>query len=120
MPKMKKYATFMDWKRDQTVPNKRLIAALQRIVNRAAPALKRSTKWGQGCFVDGDAPKLYIHAAKDHVQLGFYRGATLHDPQRLLRGRGKYVRHIKVRSTADIRPPAFTKLIEQAITKPPA
>jgi len=115
MPKMKNYAGYADWKKDQSAKNVRLIGSLERLVQAAAPKLTTTVKWGQGCFASGDVPKLYIHTEEDHVQFGFYRGAELDDPDGLLAGSGKYVRHIKVRSAADIRPAAFTALIRQAV-----
>jgi len=38
----------------------------------------------------------------DHVQLGFFRGASLEDPKQLLRRKGQYVRHIPVRKRSQI------------------
>jgi hypothetical protein len=114
---MKAYASFSDWKKDQSPKNIRLIGTLTRVIESTAPRLARAVKWGQGCWVDGDAPKVFIHAAADHVQLGFYRGSALKDPLQLLVGDGKYVRHVKVRSAGDIRPAAFAGLIRQACAR---
>jgi hypothetical protein len=51
-----------------------------------------------GCPVAcvGDAPFGYVNAFKDHVNVGFYRGADLADPAGLLEGSGKRVRHVKL------------------------
>ena len=116
MPKMKAYASFADWKKDQSPKNKRLIGALSRVIDQVAPHLVKTVKWGQGCWADGGDPKVYIHTEDDHVQLGFYRGARMDDPLRLLEGKGQYVRHVKVRTTRDIDQDAFSDLIAQAIT----
>ena len=62
-----------------------------------------------------DVPKIFIHAEPDHVQFGFYVGSKLKDAERLLVGKGKYVRHIKVFTTNDIRTKAFQKLIKQVL-----
>ena len=113
---MKEYRTYAGWRKDQSPGNRRLIGALERIVDEAAPGLTRTMKWGQGCFAEGDAHKLYIHTKHDHVQLGFYRGATLDDPDWLLRGKGKYVRHVRVESPSDIDLAAVTGLIRQVTT----
>lgn len=110
---MKAYASFSAWKKDQSAKHKRLIGALQRVVADAAPHLVTTVKWGQGCFADGDTPKVYIHAEDDHVQLGFYAGSTLDDPHGLLCGKGKHVRHVKVRTAADIDAAAFAAFIAQ-------
>lgn len=58
----------------------------------------------------------YIAPQKDHVNLGFMYGADLSDPERLLQGSGKNLRHIKVRSLEDLNRPAIRKLLEEAST----
>ncbi len=56
----------------------------------------------------------YIGAFKTHVNLGFYYGAALPDPEGLLEGTGKAFRHVKVRSADDLGRPALRTLIEAA------
>jgi len=51
---------------------------------------------------------------KRHVTFIFLRGSALPDPQGLLEGTGKHVRHVKVRTTADVKKPALKKLIVEA------
>jgi hypothetical protein len=38
----------------------------------------------------------------------------LRDPGKLLEGTGKYLRHVKLRSVADVRRPGVRRLLEQA------
>ena len=90
-----------------------LIGALTRIIEAAAPHLASSVKWGQGCWLDEGSPRIYIHAGKDHVQLGFFRGTSLKDPKHLLVGGGQYLRHVKVRTAGDIDAAAFKALVRQ-------
>jgi hypothetical protein len=45
----------------------------------------------------GDAPFAYVGVFKDHVNVGFFNGATLADPARLLEGTGKRMRHVKLK-----------------------
>jgi hypothetical protein len=115
MPKMKAYASYAEWKQDQSAKNQRLITALGRVIEAAAPHLVETVKWGQGCWADEGEPKVYLHAEEDHVQLGFYRGSTMKDPGQLLVGNAKHVRHVKVRTARDIDRDAFSQLIAQAI-----
>jgi hypothetical protein len=94
---MKALASFDEWKRDQSAKNQRLIDALSGLVKNTAPEFTPTVKWGQGCWTLGDAPKVYIHAEPDHVQFGFYAGSKLKDPEGLLVGSGKNVRHVTLR-----------------------
>ena len=113
MPKMRQYDGYDDWRTDQSAKNQQLIGALQQLIEEVAPHLATTVKWGQGCFADGDVHRIYLHAADDHVQLGFYEGSSLADPAGLLEGSGKYVRHVKVRETTDVDPESFASLIRQ-------
>lgn len=56
----------------------------------------------------------YIAPFKKHVNFGFYYGADLDDPSKLLDGTGKSLRHIKIRSKGDIAKPEVKKLLKQA------
>ena len=56
----------------------------------------------------------YISAQKDDVNLGFYYGAELADPEELLRGTGKLLRHVKIREPKAIRSRALRQLLEAA------
>jgi len=51
---------------------------------------------------------------KEHVTFIFLRGARLPDPEGLLEGTGKSVRHVKVRTVEDLKRPALKKLIVEA------
>lgn len=114
MPKMKAYETFDLYLADQPPKNRTLIRALREFVKRVAPHLAESVKWGNGCWVNGKDPVAYVYSDTGLVQFGFFRGASLDDPKKLLEGKGEYVRHIKVRKTADIDARAFGALLRQA------
>lgn len=62
----------------------------------------------------GDAAFGYVNAFAAHVNVGFFRGARLGDPQRLLEGTGKYMRHVKLRPGHDVDGAALARLIEAA------
>lgn len=59
----------------------------------------------------------FIHIATyaAHVNLGFDHGTALADPGGLLQGTGKRIRHIRLDSPADLKQPAITQLIVQAV-----
>jgi len=69
-----------------------------------------------GCPVAclGDAPFGYVNVFTSHVNVGFFRGAALPDPARLLQGAGKFMRHVKLKPGVIIDPIALTRLIEMA------
>jgi len=61
-----------------------------------------------------DAAFGYVNAFKAHVNVGFFRGAEIADPESLLEGTGKFMRHVKLKPECDVDPTALTKLIETA------
>jgi hypothetical protein len=63
-----------------------------------------------------DAAFGYVNAFKDHVNVGFFRGAEIADPDGLLEGTGKFMRHVKLRPEHEIDAKALRKLIETAYT----
>jgi hypothetical protein len=62
----------------------------------------------------GDAAFGYVNAFTAHVNVGFFRGAEIADPHRLLEGTGKFMRHVKLRPERDVDATALRKLIETA------
>ena len=62
----------------------------------------------------GDAAFGYVNAFKAHVNVGFFRGAEIADPERLLEGTGKFMRHVKLRPEREIDATALRQLIETA------
>jgi hypothetical protein len=62
----------------------------------------------------GDAAFGYVNAFTAHVNIGFFRGAELSDPNCLLEGTGKFMRHVKLRPGDNLESSALTALIESA------
>ncbi len=57
---------------------------------------------------------VYLVPMNDYVRLGFYWGGNLPDPDRLLTGTGKRLRHVKVRTLDEADQPGLKGLIEAA------
>ena len=55
---------------------------------------------------------LAVH--KGHVSLGFFAGARLPDPAHLLEGTGASLRHLKLRTAADVDRPEVRDLLAEA------
>jgi hypothetical protein len=69
-----------------------------------------------GCPVAclGDVPFAYVNVFTAHVDVGFFQGASLPDPARLLQGTGKFMRHVKLRPGAAANSAALRRLIDSA------
>ena len=62
----------------------------------------------------GDAAFGYVNAFKGHVNVGFFRGAEIADPEGLLEGTGKFMRHVKLGPGRAVDATALRKLIGTA------
>jgi hypothetical protein len=97
-------------------------AGAQRDVVKGLRALVKKTIAGCEEYVnpwkipsfDSDGTVCGFMKGNEHVTFIFLRGAALPDPEGLLEGTGKSVRHVKVRTVADVKRPALKKLIVEA------
>jgi hypothetical protein len=62
----------------------------------------------------GEVPFAYVGVFTAHVNVGFFYGATLTDPERLLQGSGKRMRHVKLKPGTEVDHAALKGLIEAA------
>ena len=69
--------------------------------------------WNTPAF-DSNGPLCVFVLGKELVTLAFLRGAILPDPEKLLEGKAKGVRSLKLRTLEDVKRPGVKKLIEEA------
>ncbi|ROT98982.1 DUF1801 domain-containing protein [Histidinibacterium lentulum] len=100
-----------------------LLEAIRALVARHAPgavesasAREGSVWWGMGGnkMKDGFA---WAMPHKAHVNFGFMQGAHLPDPQGRLDGTGKSLRHVKLRTPAEVEDPALAALLDAAVAE---
>lgn len=98
-----------------------LIIELRKVVLKEAPGVAEAIRFHQLCYFKPDQPYgaiggnvCMIEAKQDHVRLSFIHGASLADPDKLLRGTGKAKRFVEIRTIAEARRPAIRALIRKA------
>jgi hypothetical protein len=92
-----------------------VVGTLRRLIAEAAPGAHEIVyhdALGYGPTVKGFDRVFYISAFKDHINLGFFYGAGLDDPDALLAGEGKQMRHIKIRSSESMPNAAIGQLLD--------
>ena len=62
----------------------------------------------------GDAAFAYVNAFRAHVNVGFFQGAELADPEGLLEGTGRFMRHVKLDPGREVAAGALRRLIKAA------
>lgn len=98
----------------------KIAAALRELLAEIMPGITEVPWVKQKIVGYGVGPKkmsehfCYIAPFKKHVNLGFFYGADLDDPQSLLEGSGKKLRHIKVKSLDQVADPALRALVSAA------
>ena len=107
--------TFDDWVADIDPKLRSLAQGLRRMFLDAAPDFRESIKWGNPCF-EKKVRTFYIASQSDkYVTLGLWQGALLPNPEGLIEGTGKRMRHVKLRSVEDLEAPALGGIIRQAV-----
>ena len=107
--------TFDDWVADIDPKLRSLAQGLRRMFLDAAPDFRESIKWGNPCF-EKKVRTFYIASQSDkYVTLGLWQGALLPNPEGLIEGTGKRMRHVKLRSLEDLEAAALRRIIRQAV-----
>lgn len=93
--------------------------ALRKEIRRLVPNAVEQTHGGWkvvGYSWDGSLASSICAIAphSKHVNLQFFRGTELDDPEGLLAGTGKSARHVKLHQVSDVRKAAIEKLVRQA------
>ena len=92
-----------------------VMKAVRVLVNQtAADCEEYVSPWKIPAF-DSNGPLCVFVLGKEHVTLAFLRGAMLPDPGKLLEGKAKGVRNVRLRSVADVNRPGVKRLILEAV-----
>jgi hypothetical protein len=109
------YKTIEDYIKDQEKDKGVIVKELVSIVNKAAPKAENGIKWAQPVFWNENGPFCFVKAHKDHVNIGFWRGAEMKDSKGLLEGTGKKMRHIKITEKKEIDRKTLTDFVKQGV-----
>ena len=106
-----------EWLHKLPADKKPIVDHLRRLIGSVmpeAPEIIYHDALGYGPTDAGFDRILYVTVFEKHINLGFFYGGFLNDPEGLLIGSGKRMRHIKIRSVQDGDNPAIKSLLEQA------
>ena len=100
--------------RDENPELRKVVRELKSMVKGTVPGTKETVNsWGVPTFEAQD-PFCFYMVGKNHVTFGFHFGTSLEDPQRLLEGTGKNLRHVKLRKVEDLERTGLKQLVEAA------
>ena len=104
-----------DWvKKKSSGWQQKKLNALIAAVKKAAPGAELEIKWGQPVFSAG-GPLGFMRPAKAHVTIGFWRGAELSDPDGVLEGDGKFMKHWKLGEDQPVDPKRIATWVKEAM-----
>lgn len=87
---------------EQASTEQRLIMeALRKLIHSTVKDVREEYKWSRPIFATAK-DFAYFKTAKTHVTFGFSQASKLDDPDGRLEGTGKDMRHIKLRTMADV------------------
>lgn len=97
-------------------PQQEIVQRLRDFIAHHYPELLETLKWHVPVYsLCSTNYLLGFQVFKRHVNLNFFKGAQLYDPQGVLAGSGKQVRHVTFRTINDIDESALQALIDQTI-----
>ena len=116
---------FEAWLSEQSSENRELIRDIRAAIIDAGHNFMEGIKWGTPGYWLPEISRrniCYIAPHSNYVRLGFFNGATMPDPETLLEGTGKKLRHIKVYEVNDENRQDLTNYVkasaEHAIADP--
>lgn len=115
-----KLGQFDDLVRLSNEPLKPVVQRLRALIREIHPEACEVVRLGDRAATYGCGPRkmidgyAYILPYRSWVNLGFYRGTSLTDPEKLLEGTGARMRHVKMRTVEDVERPGVRELIREA------
>lgn len=114
---MARIGTFDDLMAETPEALRPIAAALRALVRSLDPEAVEVVRLGDRAATFGLGPKkmsegyTFVLPYKEHVNLGFYQGVSLPDPEGRLEGTGARMRHVKLRALEQVQDPALEALI---------
>ena len=109
---------------EHPAPIQEIERALRAVIREAAPSVVESVDFGNRLIAFGRSMRMRgllfaIIAHADHVNLQLADGVDLPDPDGLIEGTGKRIRHVKIRSAEQASAPAVVAVIDAQLRARP-
>ncbi|MGB2898588.1 MAG: DUF1801 domain-containing protein [Candidatus Acidiferrum sp.] len=100
--------------RNENPELRKVVRGLRSFVKKIVPGTRETVNsWGVPTF-EKKAPFSYYMVGKNHVTFGFLFGTSLPDPEGLLEGTGKNMRHVKLHTMEDLEQKGLRNLVQAA------
>ena len=112
--KKKTPATHDEYLGAKNLGQREVATHLRAFVKKSVPKVKEGINPRRIPIFESNGPICYYMAGKNHITLGFIRGTSLPDPEGLLEGTGKNLRHVKIKTVDDLKRPGLSQLLKSA------
>ena len=100
--------------KDENPELRQVVTAVRKLVRETVPGTRVTVNsWGVPTF-EAKNPFCFYMVGKHHVTFGLHFGTSLADPEGLLEGTGKNIRHVKLRTVEDLEQKGLRKLVAAA------
>lgn len=89
-----------------------LLEEIRQLIHQTQGEITEEIKWGFPVFAKGK-DFAYLRFSKKHITLGFYNVQKIKDPDKLLEGEGNTLKHIKIKTKADIKEKIITRWLKE-------
>lgn len=97
--------------KDDNPALQKVVRGLRTLVKAAVPGVKITVNSRGIPTFEAKDPFCFYMVGKNHVTFGFHYGTSLDDPERLLEGTGKNLRHVKLRTVEDLEKKGLKELV---------
>jgi hypothetical protein len=94
---------------------KKIMEAIRQLIHDTIPGTVENYKWSRPVFTAAGKDFAYLKTAKAYVTLGFFQFDKLSDPDSLLEGTGKDMRHIKIKKADQINSELLSLWFRQSV-----
>lgn len=91
-----------------------ILLSVRKLASTISQGAREDIKWNALCLFKSDRAFVGIMPYKKYVSVIFDRGSELHDPNGVLEGKGKEMRHIKIFNVSDIEDKNVAHYIEES------
>jgi len=102
------------WFKNLPKDQKNPLEELRQLILASSTNIDEQFKWSRPVYSVNNL-FCYLHKSANHVTIGFHNGSHLDDPEGLLEGEGKGMRHVKIRPAEKINSAGIKQLIKKAI-----
>ncbi len=102
-----------DYIEGATNEQKEVLGTLRELISKAIPEVVENFKWSRPVYAT-KKDFCYLQYNKKHINLGFFEFDKIEDPNNLLEGTGKQMRHIKIENGSKLDTSALYKMIKQS------